>query len=147
MRKEEEAIETARLEFEKQLESTSFNERINTLSPELYAKIETDKMWAEAFAQFDFQAPTTLINGGNGNNSSDGLNDLLAGGLQMQIIEMMTERLSNSKSNNSQAEILPPGNPQPNILPPEQSNPEKLIDASSNDIKENDTEKDLIEED
>lgn len=146
--KEKEEIEATRLKLVKQLDLTFFKETLKTLSPELYAKMETDKMWADAFSKFKFTAPTTLINGGNGNNNSDGLNALYTGEFQMQVLEMMTDRLSKRQPNNPQPDILPSGNPQPNILQPDQSNSKNLIDASSDDIREEliDASSDGVEE-
>ena len=121
--REEMQIEATRQELEKQLDLTVFQETLNTLSPELYVKMETDKMWSDAFAKFKFTAPQTLINGG-GNSDSEGVNALYSGEFQMQLLAMMTDRLNNRQSNNSQPDILPSDNSQPELL-----NPEDAIDT------------------
>ena len=123
--REEAQIEATRQELEKKLELTVFKETLKALSPELYVKMETDKMWAEAFSQFKFTAPQTLINGGGGNNNIEGLNALYSGEFQMQLLGMMTDRWNNRGSNNSQPDVLPSEDSQPELL-----NPETSIDAS-----------------
>ena len=121
--REQVQIETTRQELEKKIDLNVFQETLNILSPELYVKIETDKRWAEAFSQFKFTAPQTLINGGGGNNNTEGLNALYSGEFQMQLLGMMTERWNN-KSNNSKANILPDENLETELL-----NSEESIDA------------------
>ena len=121
---QEAQIEATRQELEKKLELTVFQETLNILSPELYVKIETDKRWAEAFSQFKFTAPQTLINGSGSSNG--GLNALYSGEFQMELLEMMTNRLSargfkKLQSDRSQPELL---------------NPENSIDASLDETEE-----------
>jgi uncharacterized membrane protein YqiK len=132
-------IDATRQELEKKLDLTVFQETLNILSPELYVKIETDKRWAEAFSKFKFTAPQTLINGGGGNNSSEGLNALYSGELQVQLLGMMTDRLNNRQSNN-----LQPNNLQSEQLQFDDSQPELL--TSENSINTS-LDKDQLEED
>ncbi|MGL6337517.1 MAG: SPFH domain-containing protein [Waterburya sp.] len=125
-------IEVYTQESEKQIELTVFKETLNTLSPELYVKIETDKRWAEAFSKFNFTAPTTLITGG-GDSNTGGLEALYSGEIQMKMIEMLTDRLSKRKSNNLQpnnlqSEVLKSDDSQTDIL-----NPENLLNAFSDE--------------
>jgi uncharacterized membrane protein YqiK len=120
--REETKIDTTRQELEKKLDLTVFQETLNILSPELYVKIETDKRWAEAFSKFKFTAPQTLINGGGGNNSPEGLNALYSGEFQMQLLGMMTDRWNNRQSNNN----LQPNNLQSEQLQFDDSQPELL---------------------
>jgi SPFH domain / Band 7 family len=120
--REETQIDATRQELEKKLDLTVFQETLNILSPELYVKIETDKRWAEAFSKFKFTAPQTLINGGGGNNNSEGLNALYSGEFQMQLLGMMTDRWNNRQSNNN----LQPNNLQSEQLQFDDSQPELL---------------------
>lgn len=133
-------IEAMRQELEKQLDLTVFQKTLHMLSPELYVKMETDKMWAEAFSKFKFTAPQTLINGGSGNNT-EGLNALYSGEFQMELLGMMTNRWSQRQPNSSQPDILPSDNSQPDFLEsknsqPELLNPEGSIDTSFDGIEE-----------
>ncbi len=117
--REKAKIDAETQKLEKQLELEVFKETLKTLSPELYTKIETDKRWAEAFSQFKFTAPTTLITGGSGNNSS-GLEALYSGEFQTMFLQMLQDRLSKKRSNN---------------LHPDNLNSENLIDASLDQIE------------
>jgi uncharacterized membrane protein YqiK len=124
---------------EKLLELNVFKETLKTLSPDVYYKLETDKRWAEAFSKFKFTAPQTLINGGGGNNNSEGLNALYSGELQVQLLGMMTDRLNNRQSNN-----LQPNNLESEQLQFDDSQPELL--TSENSINTS-LDEDQLEED
>ena len=131
-KQEQEAqIEATRQELEKKLELTVFKETLKALSQELYVKMETDKMWADAFSKFKFTAPQTLINGGGGGNSTEELNALYSGEFQMQLLAMMTDRWNNRGANNLQSDVLPSKDSQAELL-----NPEDSIDASLDKAEE-----------
>jgi hypothetical protein len=71
------------------IEINELREKILALSPELYAKIESEKAWSQALAQTKIKMPQILIGGNNG--SSPGTNDLQAGTMQLAWIDMLRD--------------------------------------------------------
>jgi hypothetical protein len=100
--------------YEKQLKDISINEfaeKVKILSPEIYAQLESDSKWAEAYANTQITLPETFISGGGSGDNSSGGGIVEASAMQMAFLEILREK---SKRRNDQIgmsrenEALPP---------------------------------------
>ncbi|MCC5668737.1 hypothetical protein LC653_34030, partial [Nostoc sp. CHAB 5784] len=73
------------------IEIREIQERILALSPELYAKIESEKAWSNALAQLKIDMPEIFIGGSSG--SSPGADALQAGTMQFAWMDMLRDML------------------------------------------------------
>ncbi len=80
-----------------ELEMKVFREKIKAFSPELYAKLISDKDWSEALSKFKYQAPEIFIGGGN-TGSSGGMEALQSGQYQLMFLDFIQERLKETKT-------------------------------------------------
>ena len=91
-----------------------FRDKVKTLSPEIYAQLESEGKWAEAYANTQIKLPEVFIGGssGGGNNSSGG-GIVEASAMQMAFLEILREstkskRQINQISMSPEHEALPP---------------------------------------
>jgi hypothetical protein len=100
--------------YDKQLKDISINEfaeKVKILSPEIYAQLESDGKWAEAYANTQITLPETFISSGGGSDNSSGGGIVEASAMQMAFLEILREK---SKRRNDQIgmsrehEALPP---------------------------------------
>ena len=101
-------------DYQRQIKDISINdfcEKVKILSPEIYARIELEGKWAEAFAQAKIKLPEVFIGGGNSN--SNGGDIVQASAMQMAFLEVLRDSLKSTKKINQidipqQRETLPP---------------------------------------
>jgi SPFH domain / Band 7 family len=88
--------------YEKQLKDISINEfaeKVKILSPEIYAQLESEGKWAEAYANTQIKLPEIFISSGGGSNNSSGDGIVEASAMQMAFLEILREK---SKRQNNQ---------------------------------------------
>ena len=92
-----------------------FRDRVEKLGPEIYAQLELEGKWAEAYANTQIKLPEVFIggsSGGGGDNSSGG-GIVEASAMQMAFLEILREstkskRQINQISMSPEHEALPP---------------------------------------
>ena len=97
-KEKETGIETEQKERLAELNMKEFRNKVQTLTPELYGKIESDNAWSEALAKFKYTAPEILI-GGGGNGNASGMEALQSGQFQVIMMEMFGEYIKERKAN------------------------------------------------
>jgi len=95
-KREEINIEVEQQKRLAELEMKKFRDKVQTLTPELYAKSEADKVWSKAFSEFENNVPEIYIGGGNGN--SGGMEALQSGQFQVMMMEMFGEYLKDRQA-------------------------------------------------
>ncbi|MFK8184569.1 MAG: SPFH domain-containing protein [Phormidesmis sp.] len=96
-------------EKRKNIEINELKERIMTLSPDLYARIESEKAWSQALMQMKIDMPEVYVGGSNSNAS--GTDALQAGAMQFAWMDMLRETLTKrgGKSiNTARVDVLNP---------------------------------------
>ena len=92
-----------------------FRDQVEKLGPEIYAQLELEGKWAEAYANTQIKLPEVFIggsSGGGGDNSSGG-GLVEASAMQMAFLEILREstkskRQINQISMSPEHEALPP---------------------------------------
>ncbi|MBC6479483.1 MAG: hypothetical protein GDA56_18625 [Hormoscilla sp. GM7CHS1pb] len=70
---------------------------IQTLSPELYAQIESDKAWSQAFEETKLKLPEVVIGGSFGDGS--GADALQAGTTNYSLMDLLRNMYQPKQSN------------------------------------------------
>jgi uncharacterized membrane protein YqiK len=103
-------METENKERLTNIEINKLQETIKALSPELYAKIESEKAWSHALAQLKIDMPEVFIGGSSGN--SPGTDALQAGTMQFAWMDMLRDMLRQREpkqiNNTPNIEVLNP---------------------------------------
>ncbi len=91
-----------------EVDVNALRQTIETLSPELYAKIEESKAWARGFGDFKGQlVPNTLVNtSGNGSGTSDA-SQALSQLLTTQLLHQVSQQHPNQQLSSSPTPELP----------------------------------------
>ncbi|CCI17355.1 hypothetical protein MICAF_2680003 [Microcystis aeruginosa PCC 9807] len=107
MKTEDEKIESA-------IRMQEFRNRVETLGPEIYAQLESEGKWAEAYANTQIKLPEVFIGGSSGGgNPSGGGGIVEASAMQMAFLEILRDSLKSKRQNEQinmsrEYEILPP---------------------------------------
>ncbi|MGJ5674854.1 MAG: SPFH domain-containing protein [Nostochopsis sp.] len=89
--RQESEIEIYRHRQIKDIDVNEFIKIVETLSPDIYARLESDKAWSDALAKLKIDTPEIYIGGGN--SSSAGGDVLQASTLQMAWMDMLRDFL------------------------------------------------------
>lgn len=107
MKTEDEKIESA-------IRMQEFRDRVETLGPEIYAQLESEGKWAEAYANTQIKLPEVFIGASSGGgNTSGGGGIVEASAMQMAFLEILRDSLKSKRQNEQinmsrEYEILPP---------------------------------------
>ncbi|MBC6421871.1 MAG: hypothetical protein GDA43_14910 [Hormoscilla sp. SP5CHS1] len=71
----------------KNIELEKLKETIQALSPELYAQIESDKAWSQAFEKTKIKLPEVVIGGSSGDGS--GADAFQAGTMNYALVDLL----------------------------------------------------------
>jgi uncharacterized membrane protein YqiK len=90
-----------------------FRDKVKILSPEIYAQLESEGKWAEAYANTQIKLPETFISHSGGGDNSSGGGIVEASAMQMAFLEILREstkskRQINQISMSPEHEALPP---------------------------------------
>lgn len=93
MKTEDEKIESA-------IRMQEFRDRVETLGPEIYAQLESEGKWAEAYANTQIKLPEVFIGASSGGgNTSGGGGIVEASAMQMAFLEILRDSLKSKRQN------------------------------------------------
>jgi uncharacterized membrane protein YqiK len=107
MKTEDEKIESG-------IRMEEFRQRVQVLSPAIYAQLESEGKWAEAYANSQIKLPEVFIGASSGGgNTSGGGGIVEASAMQMAFLEILRDSLKSKRQNEQinmsrEYEILPP---------------------------------------
>jgi hypothetical protein len=90
-----------------------FRDKVSILSPAIYAQIESEGKWAEAYGNTQIKLPEVFISGGGGGDNSSGGDIVQASAMQMAFLEVLRDSIKSKREVNQinmpqQHELLPP---------------------------------------
>jgi uncharacterized membrane protein YqiK len=112
--REESEIKTSEDEKIAGIRIEEFRQRVQVLSPAIYAQLESEGKWAEAYANSQIKLPEVFIGASSGGgNTSGGGGIVEASAMQMAFLEILRDSLKSKRQNEQinmsrEYEILPP---------------------------------------
>ena len=112
--REESEIKTSEDEKIAGIRIEEFRQRVQVLSPAIYAQLESEGKWAEAYANTQIKLPEVFIGASSGGgNTSGGGGIVEASAMQMAFLEILRDSLKSKRQNEQinmsrEYEILPP---------------------------------------
>jgi len=112
--REESEIKTSEDEKIAGIRIEEFRQRVQVLSPAIYAQLESEGKWAEAYANTQIELPEVFIGASSGGgNTSGGGGIVEASAMQMAFLEILRDSLKSKRQNEQinmsrEYEILPP---------------------------------------
>jgi uncharacterized membrane protein YqiK len=112
--REESEIKTSEDEKIADIRMEEFRQRVQVLSPAVYAQLESEGKWAEAYANTKIKLPEVFIGASSGGgNTSGGGGIVEASAMQMAFLEILRDSAKSKRQNDQinmsrEYEILPP---------------------------------------
>lgn len=112
--REESDMKTEDEKIESGIRMEEFRQRVQVLSPAIYAQLESEGKWAEAYANTQIKLPEVFIGASSGGgNTSGGGGIVEASAMQMAFLEILRDSLKSKRQNEQinmsrEYEILPP---------------------------------------
>jgi len=112
--REESEIKTSEDEKIADIRMEEFRQRVQVLSPAVYAQLESEGKWAEAYANTKIKLPEVFIGASSGGgNTSGGGGIVEASAMQMAFLEILRDSVKSKRQNDQinmsrEYEILPP---------------------------------------
>ncbi len=91
-----------------------FRQRVQILSPPIYAQLESEEKWAEAYANTQIKLPEVFIGGGSGGGNTSGSGGIVeASAMQMAFLEILRDSVKSKRQNDQinmsrEYDVLPP---------------------------------------
>jgi hypothetical protein len=112
--REDSEIKTSEDEKIADIRMEEFRQRVQVLSPAIYAQLESEGIWAEAYANTKIKLPEVFIGASSGGgNTSGGGGIVEASAMQMAFLEILRDSAKSKRQNDQinmsrEYEILPP---------------------------------------
>ena len=92
-----------------QFRMQEFRDKVKALSPQIYAQLESERKWAEAYANTQIKFPEVFVDDSNSSEESI----VEASAMQMEFLEILRDSLKSKRQNNQidmsrEHEVLPP---------------------------------------